>query len=300
MPKLSRSALYRCLKRGELNKIGRTTKCSPLTSGALNGPYWFEITTNEVHGPDGVVIPIFLAVEEITKHVYAEVAYLSCKCGCVSRPFGRRISSKNSTRSTRISGRYSPAVERQPAETSRRSVLTPLQSPAALTGSSIPGRFLLFENPSCRSRLRRRSNPQFDGPLAVRFVPQRGISSSRDTFCVRFVLEAARGRRIGLQRHGSGSKSASAVGDGRRNRLSSGCRAISSFLLAFSKIFDHETAELVGLATERSRTAHPLWPSRQVTIRLFSDSEYIAGQRSGVGVGVIFRKPKRVFVLASI
>ena len=152
-------------------------------------------------------------------------------------------SRKGSTRSTRISGRYSLAVERQPAEPWRRSVFIPLQPPAALTGSSIPGRFLLFENPSSRSRLRRRSNPQFDGPLAVRFVPQRGISSSRDTFCVRFVLEAARGRRMGLQRHGSGSKSASAVGDGRRNRLSSGCRAISSFLLAFSKIFDHETAE---------------------------------------------------------
>ena len=74
MPKLSRSALYRCLKRGELNKIGRTTKCSPLTSGALNGPYWFEITTNEVHVPDEVVIPIFLAVEEVTKYVYGEVA----------------------------------------------------------------------------------------------------------------------------------------------------------------------------------------------------------------------------------
>ena len=77
MPKLSRSALYQCLKRYGLSKIGPTAKCPPLTSASLAGPYCFEITANEVAFPDGsfgVVYPVFLAVEELTKHLYAEVA----------------------------------------------------------------------------------------------------------------------------------------------------------------------------------------------------------------------------------
>ena len=76
MPKLSRSALYRCLKRHGLSKIGRTAMCPPLTSAALAGPYCFEITVNQVGVPGGgfgVAFPVFLAVEEVTKHVYAEV-----------------------------------------------------------------------------------------------------------------------------------------------------------------------------------------------------------------------------------
>jgi transposase len=76
MPKLSRSALYRCLKRRGLNRIGKTATSPRLTSSALRGPYTFEITANEVVFLDnvrGVVFPVFLAVEEITKHVYAEV-----------------------------------------------------------------------------------------------------------------------------------------------------------------------------------------------------------------------------------
>ena len=45
----------------------------------MTGPYLFEITANEVafRDPDdviGLIFPVFLAVEEITKHVYAEVA----------------------------------------------------------------------------------------------------------------------------------------------------------------------------------------------------------------------------------
>jgi len=44
IPQLSRSTLYRCLKRHGLNKIGPIAKCSPLTTGALRGPYLFEIT----------------------------------------------------------------------------------------------------------------------------------------------------------------------------------------------------------------------------------------------------------------
>jgi hypothetical protein len=79
MPKLSRSALYRCLKRRGLSKIGPTATCPPLTSAALQGPYLFEITAHVVvfQDPDdviGVAFEVFLAVEELTKHVYAEVA----------------------------------------------------------------------------------------------------------------------------------------------------------------------------------------------------------------------------------
>ena len=79
MPKLSRSTLYRCLKRRGLSRIGSTKTCPPLTTVAITGPYLFEITVHEVvfHDPDGVlglIFPVLLAVEEITKDVYAEVA----------------------------------------------------------------------------------------------------------------------------------------------------------------------------------------------------------------------------------
>ena len=76
-PKLSRSALYRCLKRRGHGRIGRTEACSPLTERNQRGPYLFEITFNEVVFHDdivGEIIFVLLAVEEITKHVYAEVA----------------------------------------------------------------------------------------------------------------------------------------------------------------------------------------------------------------------------------
>jgi len=79
MPNLSRSTLYRCLKRRGLSRIGPTATCPPLTTAALRGPYSFEITAHEVAFRDpndslGVLYSVFLAVEEITKHVYAEVA----------------------------------------------------------------------------------------------------------------------------------------------------------------------------------------------------------------------------------
>jgi hypothetical protein len=79
MPKLSRSTLYRCLKRYGLSRIGSTKTCPPLTTAALRGPYIFEIRTHEVafRDPDdsiGVLYSVFLAVEEITKDVYAEVS----------------------------------------------------------------------------------------------------------------------------------------------------------------------------------------------------------------------------------
>ena len=48
MPNLSRSTLYRCLKRRELGRIGPTAICPPLTAAALRGPYTFEITTHQV------------------------------------------------------------------------------------------------------------------------------------------------------------------------------------------------------------------------------------------------------------
>jgi hypothetical protein len=80
MPKLSRSALYRCLKRHGLSKIGPTAKCPPLKNGVLTGAYFYEITANEVafpHGPFGIAYEVFLPVEENTKHVYAEFASLT-------------------------------------------------------------------------------------------------------------------------------------------------------------------------------------------------------------------------------
>jgi hypothetical protein len=73
MPQLSRSALYRCLERHGLSKIGRTNVSPPLTSASLAGPYRFEITANDVALPGGYV-PVFLAVEEVTKHAYGEMA----------------------------------------------------------------------------------------------------------------------------------------------------------------------------------------------------------------------------------
>ena len=75
MPQLSRSALYRCLAQYGFNKIGRTNVSPLLTSASLAGPYRFEITTNEVAFPGGVLwTSVFLAVEEVTQHAYGEVA----------------------------------------------------------------------------------------------------------------------------------------------------------------------------------------------------------------------------------
>jgi len=73
MPQLSRSALYRCLERYGLSKIGRTNVSPPLTNAGLVGPYRFEITANEV-ACDIIRFSVFLAVEEVTKHVYGEMA----------------------------------------------------------------------------------------------------------------------------------------------------------------------------------------------------------------------------------
>jgi hypothetical protein len=75
IPQLSRSALYRCLKRHGLSKIGRTAKSPSLMNADVKGLYCFEITVNEVGGPGdafGEVFPVFLAVEQLTADVYAE------------------------------------------------------------------------------------------------------------------------------------------------------------------------------------------------------------------------------------
>jgi hypothetical protein len=84
IPKLSRSMLYRCLKRRGLSRVGPTAACPPLTTAALRGPYSFEITVHEVTFLDhddgiGLCFEILLAVEEITKgalRIMVEV------CGC--------------------------------------------------------------------------------------------------------------------------------------------------------------------------------------------------------------------------
>jgi hypothetical protein len=78
-PMLSRSTLYRCLERRGLGRIGSTAVCPPLTTAALRGPCIFEITAHDVVLRDyeadfGIVYPVFLAVEEITRDLYAEVA----------------------------------------------------------------------------------------------------------------------------------------------------------------------------------------------------------------------------------
>ena len=77
MPKLSRSLLYRCLRRRGLGRIGSTASSPPLTSVGLKGPYRFEITAIEIvfrYDVLGAGFTVLLAVEEVTKHLYAEVA----------------------------------------------------------------------------------------------------------------------------------------------------------------------------------------------------------------------------------
>jgi hypothetical protein len=77
MPQLTRSALYRCLKRHGHSNIGSTAKCPPLTSAALRGPYCFEMTSIKIGAPNDVfaeVPPVFLAVEDATREVCAQVA----------------------------------------------------------------------------------------------------------------------------------------------------------------------------------------------------------------------------------
>ncbi len=107
MPQLSRSALYRCLERFGLSKIGRTNVSPPLTSASLAGPCRFEITANDVALPGDVLrVPVFLAVEEVTKHAYGEVAEATPENAFL--PVWSLNFRKRSTPSPRISVRHSP------------------------------------------------------------------------------------------------------------------------------------------------------------------------------------------------
>ena len=79
MPNLTRSTLYRCLKRRGLSRIGPTATCSPLTTAAVKGPYRFEIAVHDIvfrdHERDiGVGHSVILAVEEKTRYLNAEVS----------------------------------------------------------------------------------------------------------------------------------------------------------------------------------------------------------------------------------
>ena len=106
MPQLSRSALYRCLERYGLSKIGRTNVSPPLTSASLAGPYRFEITANDV--ALGVLyVPVLLAVEEVTKHAYGEVAEATPENAAAFLARWSLNFRKRSTPSPRISVRHS-------------------------------------------------------------------------------------------------------------------------------------------------------------------------------------------------
>ena len=102
MPHLSRSALYLCLKRWGLNNIRPTAASPQLTNRALAGPFCFDIAANQVAFHDdvfGLAFEVFLAVEEVTKDVYAEASVATPeKAGRVSRQFGRSISGNDHRR----------------------------------------------------------------------------------------------------------------------------------------------------------------------------------------------------------
>jgi len=76
-PTLTRPTLYRSFDRYGLGRVGKTATAPRLTGSAVRGPYSFEITANDVVFRDEAsraIIPVFLAVEEITKFPYAEAA----------------------------------------------------------------------------------------------------------------------------------------------------------------------------------------------------------------------------------
>ena len=77
MPKVSRSTFNRCLERYGLGRIGKTAITPRITGSALRGPYTFEVTADKIMFRDEVspsIVQVFLAVEEITKFPYAEIA----------------------------------------------------------------------------------------------------------------------------------------------------------------------------------------------------------------------------------
>jgi hypothetical protein len=148
MPKPSRSTLYRCLKRRGLSRIGPTASCPPLTAAALEGPYIFEITAHEVTFRDpgdviGLGFEVFLAIEEITKGVYAEVSAATPENAAAFLVNLVAQSRKGSLRLLQTSIRHSPTGEQGSTKTWPRSVPIPSPSPAAPAGFSTFGRFRL-------------------------------------------------------------------------------------------------------------------------------------------------------------
>jgi hypothetical protein len=75
MPKLTRTTLSRCLVRYGLSQIHGTAVPPALTPSALTGPFTFEIIACEVvfAGENPERRQMFLAVEEITKDVFAQL-----------------------------------------------------------------------------------------------------------------------------------------------------------------------------------------------------------------------------------
>lgn len=77
MPHLTRSTLHRCFRRHRLSKIGRTSVSRPLGDDSLlNGLHCFEIAIEEIlfeYSLVGVIYSVFLAVDEVTKCVFAEI-----------------------------------------------------------------------------------------------------------------------------------------------------------------------------------------------------------------------------------
>ncbi len=130
MPKLSRSALYRCLKRRGLSRIGPTTASPALTPSALRGPYTFEITAHEVvFYHDGIGI-----VREARRTFMQRSRQLRLKTRRSFSPAWSLNFPKGSMRLRLIFTRHSPARERDSTKT-WRLVLIPSLSPAAPAGS---------------------------------------------------------------------------------------------------------------------------------------------------------------------
>ena len=154
MPQLSRSA-YRCLERHGLSKIGKTNVSPPLTSASLAGPYRFEITANDVALPGDVLrVPVFLAVEEVTKHAYGEVAEATPENAAA---FLARLVVEFPQKIDAVTTDIRPAfvhLREAFGEGKPESVLTPSRSPAARRGSSTNGRFCSLENPFQPKRLK--------------------------------------------------------------------------------------------------------------------------------------------------
>jgi hypothetical protein len=142
MPQLSRCALYRCLKRHGLSKIGSTAKCPPLTSAAL-GPYCFEITAVKIDAPNDVfaeVPPVFLAVEDATREVYAQVATTTPKTAAafldrLVTQFPQKINKVTTVSQRTLFTYWEPMSGGNLAADGRHGS----RSPAAPTGSSTLG-----------------------------------------------------------------------------------------------------------------------------------------------------------------